>query len=388
MDSRALAQTAAIPSIGYRTKPALRSPQVRWRTWAGIVGLAVAVKMLIVLAALIASGRTADPAVTVLLQWRQWDANHYLYLAGHGYATGGDPRNLIAFFPLYPAAIALLGLAGVPLAVGALAISNAGSLVAAVLLYEIARLDSDEPAAFRAAALFVLFPTAYFLFNGYSEGLFCALAFGSVLAARYGRWLSAGGLGALAAASRLTGIALLPFLLVEMATLPLARSQRWRALAGAALVPLGLLSYLAVNWWVLHDALAFVEVQRRHWFHRLSAPWTGAVEATRWFANRDPWLRLTVGAGELLGAAVAYTVSLLSWVRLRPSDATYALVVTVLATFLPFWLSIPRYLLALYPLFVLAGRVRVAVVQAVVALASLAALVVLSIAFTRGQWAF
>jgi hypothetical protein len=260
--------------------------------------------------------------------------------------------------------------------------------VAAVLLYEIARLDSDEAAAFRAAALFVLFPTAYFLFNGYSEGLFCALAFGSVLAARYGRWLPAGGLGALAAASRVTGIALLPFLLVEMATLPLAPSQRRRALAAAALVPLGLVSYLAVNWWVLHDALAFVDVQRRHWFHWLSAPWTGAIEATRWFANRDPWLRLTVGAGELLGAAVAYAVSLLSWIRLRPSDATYALVMTVLVTFLPFWLSIPRYLLALYPLFVLAGRVRVAVVQGVVAVASLSALVVLSVAFTRGQWAF
>ncbi|HYS28528.1 MAG TPA: hypothetical protein VEQ12_03365, partial [Candidatus Limnocylindria bacterium] len=110
MDSRAMAQTAATPSIGYRTKPALRSPQARWRAWLGIVGLALGVKLLIVLAALVASGRTADPATTVLLQWRQWDASHYLYLAGHGYATTGDLRNLIAFFPLYPAAIALLGL--------------------------------------------------------------------------------------------------------------------------------------------------------------------------------------------------------------------------------------------------------------------------------------
>jgi hypothetical protein len=151
---------------------------------------------------------------------------------------------------------------------------------------------------------------------------------------------------------------------------------------------LGSLSYLAVNGWVLHDALAFVDVQRRHWFHWLSPPWTGAVEATRWFANRDPWLRLTVGAGELLGAAVASVVSVLSWTRLRPSDATYALVVTIMVTFLPFWLSIPRYLLALYPLFVLAGRVRMLLLQGVVAAVSLSALVVLSVAFTRGLWAF
>jgi hypothetical protein len=78
----------------------------------------------------------------------------------------------------------------------------------------------------------------------------------------------------------------------------------------------------------------------------------------------------------------------LSWTRLRPSDATYALVVTIMVTFLPFWLSIPRYLLALYPLFVLAGRVRMPLLQGVVAAASLSALVVLSVAFTRGLWAF
>jgi mannosyltransferase PIG-V len=386
-----MAQTAASPSTGYRTKtptPALPRLRPQWRAWGSLVGLALAVKAGIVAAALLASGRATDPMGTILLQWRQWDAYHYLFLAGHGYATAGDPRNLIAFFPLYPAAIALLGLAGVPLAVGALLIANAGSLVATVLLYEIARLDADEPAAWRAAALFTIFPTAYFLFAGYTEGLFCALAFGSVLAARRRRWWLAGGLGALAAASRLTGMALLPFLIVEILSLRLSRPHLWRALAGAALVPLGLLSYLAVNWWVLHDLFAFVAVQRQHWYHRLTAPWDGAIEATRWFANRDPWLRLTVGAGELVGAALAYSVTVLSWLRLRPSDAVYALSVTVMVTFLPFWLSIPRYLLAIYPLFVLAGRVRLPFVQGLTAAASLSLLAVLSIAFTHGLWAF
>jgi hypothetical protein len=353
-----------------------------------LVGLALVVKVIIVAAGLLAAGQTADALTAVVLQWRHWDAFHYLYLAGHGYATAGDARNLIAFFPLYPAAIAGLRLLGIPLGTAALIIANAGSLVATVLLYEIARLDSDQPAAWRAAALFALFPTAYFLFTGYTEGLFCALAFGSVLAARRRRFVLAGGLGALAAAARLTGIALLPFLLVEIATLPAPRRHLARSLAGAALVPLGLISYLVVNWWVLHDAFAFVEVQRQHWFHRLSAPWDGVIEATHWFTNQDPWLRVTVGAGELLGAAVAYLVTVLSWLRLRPSDGAYALAVTVLATFLPFWLSIPRYLLALYPLFVLAGRVRIPLVQGVTAAVSVSALVVLSVAFTRGMWAF
>src|SRR2546430_9694433 len=53
----------------------------------------------------------------------------------------------------------------------------------------------------------------------------------------------------------------------------------------------------------------------------------------------------------------SYLVTVLSWLRLRPADAVYATIVTVLVTFLPFWLSIPRYLLGMYPLFLLAGRI-------------------------------
>ena len=385
-----MARTAPTPST-YRTKtlpPVLPRPQVRWRAWASLLGLALAVKVVIVAAALLAPGPISDPVNQVLLQWRQWDAHHYLFLAGHGYAIAGDARNLIAFFPLYPTAIAMLALAGIPLPVGALVIANAGSLIATVLLYEIARLDNDWAGAFRAAAFFALFPTAYFLFAGYSEGFFCCLAFGSVLAARHRRWALAGGLGALAAATRVTGIALFVFLLAEILWLRLSLPQLRRALAGAALVPLGLLTYLAINWWVLRDLFAFVAVQRDHWYHRFTAPWDGAVEAGRWLSNQDPWLRLTVGVGELLGAAVAYAVTVLSWIRLRPSDALYALTVTVMVTFLPFWLSIPRYLLALYPLFVLAGRVRTPFVQGVAAAVSVSALLVLSLAFTRGMWAF
>jgi hypothetical protein len=384
-----MARTASSPLTGYRTKPqtsvAASEPGPRRRAWASLVALALLVKVIIVAAGLLAASQSVD---AIAQQWRHWDAFHYLYLAGHGYATAGDARNLIAFFPLYPAAIAGLGLLGVPLEAAALLIANAGSLVATVLLYEIARLNSDEPAAWRAAALFAIFPTAYFLFTGYTEGLFCALAFGSVLAARRQRFVLAGGLGALAAAARLTGIALLPLILVEIAMLPAPRRRAVRSLVGAALVPLGLLSYLAVNWWVLHDAFAFVDVQRQHWFHRLSAPWDGLIEATRWFTNQDPWLRVTVGGGELLGAAVSYLVTVLTFLRLRPSDGAYALAVTVMVTFLPFWLSIPRYLLALYPLFVLAGRVRIRLVQGVTAAVSLTMLVGLSVAFTRGMWAF
>jgi hypothetical protein len=307
---------------------------------------------------------------------------------------------LIAFFPLYPALISAIAATGLPARTAALLISNVAGMVAAILLYEIAaapgveraaafpRQDLRENAAFRAAAFFVVFPTAYFLLVGYTEALFCALAFGAVLAARRQHWLPAGMLGGLAAAARLTGLALLPFLVIELVNARHTLRAVWQAVLAPVLILLGLLTYLATNLFVLGDAFAFVSVQREHWSHSLSAPWVGFRDAIQGISWRVPWEKLTVGGGEAAGGIAAYATTILSWLRLRPSDAAYATVLTVMVTFLPFWLSIPRYLLGLYPLFLLVGRIRQRWVYLPMVAVSFVGLLFFGLAFGRGYWAF
>jgi len=362
-------------------------PRALWAPRLTVVLLALVVKATLVAIALVDAGLSGAAVPTVETRWNQWDADHYLFLATYGYVPAGDERNFIAFFPLYPALIAVVGHVGIPLLLAPLLLSNLGSLLATLLLFEIARRETDIRAAWRTAALWNIFPTAYFLFNGYSEGVFCALAFGCVLATRQ-RWLLAGALGGLAAATRLTGLALLPFLLLELFMVRPIRQRVWRSLLPLALLPVGFLSYLWINWRVLNDPFAFLEVQRLHWYHQLSAPWVGLQEAVRSVFDRSPWERLTVGAGELLGGVTAYAIAVLSWLKLRPSDAAYATAVTVLVTFLPFWQSIPRYLLIVFPLFLLAGRVRNQFIQGLAASLSRVGLITFSVAFTRGIWAF
>ena len=352
------------------------------------MALAILVKLAIVAVGLVIVGAAPDPVSALAAQWVHWDAPHYLSIAQSGYARSGDLRNLIAFFPLYPALIQALALSGLPAWLAAIVLNNAGGLLATVFLYEVARTEGSDPAAFRAAVLFNVFPTAYFLFNGYTEGVFCAFAFGSVLAARRERWLLAGALGGLAAATRLTGLALTLFLAVE---LWMARRHLRRASQAilAVLLPVGgFLVYLAVNQLVLGDALAFIQVQRDHWYHRLSAPWVGLIEAVRGLAWRSPWEKLTVGWGELIGGLTAYWTTAFTTMWLRPADAAYTAVLTVLMTFLPFWLSIPRYLLAMFPLFILLGRVRSLAFQVALTSVFTICLLVLSVAFARGFWAF
>lgn len=381
---------AQSPPSRYRTPSFARGlwHSARFRPWLTLLGLCLLVKILIVTVTLVAFGASPDPLTALGRQWDQWDAQHYLYLSTHGYAVRGDARNLIAFFPLYPALVGAVAATGLPARLAALLVSNLAGLVATILLFELAREEGGERSAWRAAAFFTVFPTAYFLLVGYTEALFCALAFGAVLATRRRQWPAAGALGGLAAATRLTGLALLPLLLLELYASRRALKTAWSVAIAPALVLGGFLIYVATNWLVLGDPLAFLAVQRLHWSHRLAPPWTGLTEAIHSLYWRVPWEKLTVGAGEILGGLSAYVVTALSWIKLRPGDAAYAAVVTVMVTFLPFWLSIPRYLLSLYPLFLLAGRVRNQWVQGIALALSFVGLLTFSLAFSRGYWAF
>jgi hypothetical protein len=206
-------------------------------------------------------------------------------------------------------------------------------------------------------------------------------------------------LGGLAAATRLTALALVPLLLVE--SLPSLRrssapdhargglgAQARNAVLGGILILAGFVLYLATNQLVLGKPFAFVAVQREHWSHSLSAPWVGFASALRSLTWRTPWEKLTVGLAEMVGGVAAYSTATLSWLRLRPSDAIYATVLTVMVTFVPFWLSIPRYLLAMYPLFLLVGRIRWRGVYLTMVIFSSLACAVFGVAFSLGYWAF
>jgi len=381
---------AGRPSSRYGTpSPSIAGlPADRVRPWLTLLALALLVKVVLVTLTLIEFGAAPDPLTALGRAWDQWDARHYVYLATHGYGGVGDARNLIAFFPLYPALISAVSAVGLPARTAALLISNVAGVVAAILLYEIARVDGRERAAWRAAAFFTVFPTAYFLLVGYTEALFCALTFGSVLAARHRRWLWAGLLGGLASAARLTGLALLPFIVIELVAARRTLRSLWQLAVPPLLVGLGFVTYILTNLLILGDPLAFVTVQREHWSHSFAAPWLGLESAVRSISWRVPWEKLTVGGGEIAGGITAYLVTVLSWLRLRPADAVYATIVTVLVTFLPFWLSIPRYLLGMYPLFLLAGRITRRWLYLPLVGLSFIALIVFGLAFGRGYWAF
>lgn len=103
-----------------------------------------------------------------------WDAQHYLYLAGHGYSAGGVSIN---FFPLWPWLIrAGSAVTGGNLLASALLLSNLLSLAGLLLFYEWGRRRAGAEAATAGLMLLIAFPGALFFSFAYSESLFLALA--------------------------------------------------------------------------------------------------------------------------------------------------------------------------------------------------------------------
>jgi Gpi18-like mannosyltransferase len=328
--------------------------------------------------------------------WNRWDAPHYVVIAENGYTAVGENRYFIVFLPLYPFMIRLAAAAVGNYELAALTVSNLASLFACFYLYKLARIDYSESTALKSVFFFSIFPTSYFLIAGYTESLFLLLAIGSFYYARKAKWSMAGVLGALAAATRMTGLVLVPSLLweyhaqnAEHPKPPVA--QRLKDLMYIGMIVLGFLLYLAVNYWVFGTPFAFIGMQQEHWFRQLAPPWEGLVEAFWAIFWREPSGKLMVGGAELIFGifglvCIMYAVGS----RLHPSYTIYMLFTWLMAASTRFWLSMPRYTLSLFPLFMIFALVadKRQEWHYVMTIAFSLFFSFFLILFTQGYWAF
>jgi hypothetical protein len=330
---------------------------------------------------------------TLAAPFARWDSVWYLTIARDGYTTSQST----AFFPLYPLAVAALGALGPGLLVGGVLVSLAALLVALRLLWRLTEFElgaAHPDAADLAVFALALSPMAFFFSAVYSESMYLALTLGAFLAARQERWMRAGLLGALAAATRSSGL----LLIVALALLWLeqrrpagrwARWPKWRAVATTtpvcaprpaarrsavwiAVVPLGLLAYLAALAVGGLDPLAPFSSQQA-WYRHFEGPLGGVLDGARaafagarqllsgqtqtvYFplAGGDPmiagWHNVML-FGFLLGA-VGLLVGVLR--RLPLAYGVYALAAICIAVSYPVspepLTSLPRYLVVLFPL--------------------------------------
>lgn len=322
--------------------------------------------------------------------WNRWDATHYLKIAEQGYTAVGDDRFLIVFFPLYPGVVSLLGTLTGSYLLSSLVISGLASVALGLLFRELVRLDYSEKVAQFSVLFLFIFPTSYFLHIGYTEGLFLALTVGAFVAARKRSWFIAGMLGLLACTTRVNGLVLLPALLFEaFQEYQETRvvNARWLFLL---LVPAGFSVYLLLNYLVAGDPLIFLTYQREHWYRYFRWPWEGIWETIKRLDNPKVIDAHMHGVQELLFVSIGLASLVIGWKILRPSYRVWLGLNWLLFVSTSFVLSVPRYTLTLFPIFIVMGAIakRNWPLRLAFACWSLLFLALFTSFFVRGYWAF
>jgi hypothetical protein len=319
--------------------------------------------------------------------WNHWDSAHYLRLAQFGYSSNDVLQSW--FYPLFPWCVRFFAyFTRGDFYIAGLVVSAVAGTAAVVMLRRLVELDHSRAVALRSAWFLLIFPTVYFFHIAYTEALFISLVIGSIFAARTNRWLVAGVVGALAFATRPTGIVLIPALGVEaIHQWSLRRRWDWRFLY-LAIVPVGFGIYLLVNWKITGDPFWFLWNRQRLFAMHFGRPWEGMWGAIGNF-RRGPTDAEMVGAQELYFAILSLICTIASWFKLRPVHATWITGNYLLMTCVSFLSSMPRYALTLYPIFILFALLSAnRVWRGVLTMASILFLGLFASAFVRGWWSF
>ena len=289
----------------------------------------------------------------LIWSWANFDGEHYLSIALHGYKHWEQ-----AFFPVYPILMRLLAipfsLEDFKLVWTGLVVSNGSIFLAIVLLWKLVRLDYGKDIATLTLIVLLSFPTSFYLGAVYNESLFLLLSVSSFYLARKGKWFSAGVLGAVSSATRIFGVLLLPALFIEAVT----KKVSLKRYIWICLIPLGLFLYMLYQKLTVGDAFAFYKLRllvgEQHQrgivllpqvFYRYAKILLSLSPASSIY--QTVILELVVGIMFTLLPIYGY------FKKMRISYIFYLIAGFLSPTIQGSFSSVPRYVLAFFPAFIL-----------------------------------
>jgi hypothetical protein len=295
-----------------------------------------------------------------------WDSEYYLGIAVGGYddpAAGRaeDPETGIAwpknysFFPVYPYLVKLFmipmsGFGLTPIANAALAgviVALLGTLAGLIALWDMTRAYFDQEDALRAGFYLLIFPSAFFFAQVYTEGLFIGLAFWTLALSKRKQWFWAGILALVASWTRAHGgLLFIPLGLAWLRALDwknLRGLLTWARFAEGAWSLLPLLGYLA--WRNSHLGEGWAALQS---FYFGRGVLTLQSSIASWLQSYQ--YALTANSALIyfsmeVGCVVIALIASLALLKVDPEVAAFSLAVVVFSAFSGSAQSEARYML-------------------------------------------
>ncbi len=312
----------------------------------------------------------------------KWDSFWYLDIAENGYSFKGvEKLSNIVFFPLYPFLIkAFSFVAAGNLVLSGWILSSFFLLLALIYFFKLVKEFHSDIDPYLPIFILLIFPTAFFLNTIYTESLFLFLSLATFYYGFKKEFLKAGVFGILASLTRVTGILLFiplaweylkdynfnPFYLFKKKILPIF------------LIPIGTFSFFLFHYLRFGDFLLFLKVES--WWGR-----SFKLNKDHFILVENPAIvNFSIDFFLIIFAlVVAYFV----FRKLRVSYGLYMLATIGIALSSGTFMSIGRYILTLFPMYILIASIKNEYLQKAWIFLSILLLSMNIILFVNNYWA-
>ena len=276
--------------------------------------------------------------------------------------------------------------------IGGIISSTLLTLIACGLLYRLTlRETNDDDTAQRSMLYLLAFPAAYYLALGFSEALYTVAVLAAFTLAREGKWGWSGLAAFVAGLTRLHGALLIVPLAYEY-----LRQQRWQwrsiftlRASGTLGAPLGVLAFFAYLGAQFGNPLAYFDVQTL-FFKGIRAeafptfPGTTLANSIYGLFNYPPSTERLAVVGALL---LLLFLTLETWARLPRVYGVYMLTVVLFSLTSGDLISLPRFVLPMFPGFMALGLIgKYPWLDRLILIVGLILQGVLALMFTKGYW--
>lgn len=282
------------------------------------------------------------PLQEILLNW---DGGHFIGIAENGYKYNFQ----YAFFPLFPIAIFFISkLLFIKALWAGILINFLAIILAIVLLYKLLVIDYSRKFSLKVILLILSFPLSFFFLLPYSESLFFLLTVASFYFAFKRKYKLACLLAGLSLITRPLGVATVIAVFAEIFIIQKVKTKSF------FLLPLFILIY-SLFLKIQTGDFFYTLTAEKHWQRSLSLPleniWQNWTTVT---SQNLSYLTLPV-LTELV--AVILSLSLLAWSyrKIKPSFFIYFLISLLLPLSTGKLTSLPRFLVVVFPLFIILG---------------------------------
>lgn len=290
-----------------------------------------------------------------IFPWANFDGEHFISIAYFGYQELQQ-----AFFPLYPKLIALgLFFYGRTLEMGAkvgYVISTITFPIALIFFYKLIKLDYSKKFALGVIVILFLYPASFYFNAIYSESLFLMLITLSFYFFRRERYLWASFFGFFASLTRVFGVLLFISFLIEIFLFKIPLKKVFWVL----LIPAGLGFYMLYLYLSIGDPLAFYNLQlvvgEQHQRGVVLFPQVVYRYLKIVFTMDSLTPLLTTIFFEFAIGLIFFMLPIIGYFKkVRLSYLFFAFFGYLLPTVQGSFSSLPRYVLVLFPSFIILG---------------------------------